>query len=107
MNQVFLILVHKQPKQLLMLLKQLESNESHFIIHVDLKSEIQDFKSITTNIKNIHYVNERYDVGWGSISIVKATLALIKELHSNNLNYSHAHLLSGEDILIKDRKSVV
>ncbi len=101
MNQVFLILVHKNPQQLLMLLKQLESNESHFLIHVDLKSEIEDFKALTKSIKNIHYIKERYNVGWGSFNMVKATLALIKELMNQNLKYSHAHLLSGEDILIK------
>lgn len=102
MNQVFLILVHKNPAQLFMLLKQLESNKSHFYIHVDLKSNEDDFKNATKTIPNIHFISERYDVQWGSISIVLATLALIEELAKDSqFVYSHAHLISGEDLLIK------
>ena len=102
MNQVFLILVHKNPRQLLMLLNQLDSNESHFFIHVDLKSRVEDFEQETKSIKNIRFIKDRYDHHWGSFELTKATMALIKELHSEtNLNYSHAHLISGEDILIK------
>jgi hypothetical protein len=102
MNQVFLILVHKNPHQLLMLLNQLESNESHFFIHVDLKSQIEDFVEVTKSVKNIRFIKERYDHYWGSFQLTMATIALIKELNSNtDLNYSHAHLISGEDLLIK------
>lgn len=102
MNQVFLVLVHKNPEQLKLLLNQLQSDKSQFFIHVDLKSRIEDFIEETKSIKNIRFVNERYDVQWGSFSIVSATLALIKELsRETDIEYSHAHLISGEDLLIK------
>lgn len=102
MNQVFLILVHKNPEQLLMLLKQLESNESHFFIHVDLKGRIEDFKEATKLIKNVRFIKKQYDHHWGSYILVKAIMALINELQSETqLDYSHAHLISGEDILTK------
>jgi len=101
MNQFFLLLVHQNPEQLQLLLKQLESEESHFLIHLDLKSNISEFKHATQSIKNITYIEERYNVGWGSFNMVKATLALIKEVLNQDMEYSHAHLLSGEDILIK------
>lgn len=106
MNQIFLLLVHKNPQQLLLFLEQLECPESFFLVHVDHKSKIKNFLPIATKINNIRFIEERYNVGWGSYNMIKATLALVKAANSLNIEYSHAHLLSGEDILIKPQKEL-
>ena len=106
MNQVFLILAHKNPQQLLMLINQLQSSESYFFIHIDKKSKIEDFKSMTNKIKNIFFIEERYSIDWGSFNMIKASLSLINAVFLQNLTYSHAHLLSGEDILIKPKNEL-
>ena len=101
MNQVFLILAHKNPQQLLLLLNQLESSKSFFFIHTDKKSKIEDFKSASVAIQNVNFISERYHIKWGSFNMVKATLALMKEAEKSDITYSHVHLLSGEDVRIK------
>jgi hypothetical protein len=101
MNQVFLILAHKMPQQLHKLITQLESPVSYFFIHLDLKCNIDEFKSASPLVTNVHFIEERYRIDWGSFNMVKATLALLKEVEKSNITYSHVHLLSGEDLRIK------
>ena len=98
MNQVFLILAHINPEQLHLLIKQLQSKESWFFIHIDKKSPLHVFQDQTCNMSNITYISERYSIKWGGFNIVKATLALMKELVHSDIDYSHAHLISGQDI---------
>jgi hypothetical protein len=107
MNQAFLIVAHKQPEQLAMLIKQLQHDSSFFYVHIDAKSNINNFIAHTAALKNITYLHNRYNLNWGGFGIIRASIALMKALEASGVEYSHAHILSGEDISLKSPDQVM
>lgn len=89
-----------------MLIRQLQSSSSYFFIHIDAKSNINDFVVHTVKHKNITFLKSRYKLNWGGFGIIRASIALMKALEISGLEYSHAHLLSGEDISLKSPDQV-
>ncbi|MPM10364.1 hypothetical protein SDC9_56695 [bioreactor metagenome] len=107
MKIAYLILAHKQPKQLSCLIKQLISDNVHFFIHIDIKSEIEDFQNETAKLNaNIIYINNREKGQWGDIGIVKGTIHLIKEA-KKQLEFDYYILLSGMDFPIKNNHYII
>ena len=100
----YLILAHKNPLQIKRLISNLEDEQSHFYIHVDLQSNIDDFKQILS-YPHIHFLTKRFQGTWGDIGIVKATLygmKIISESHQKG----YCILLSGQDYPIKSKGSI-
>lgn len=92
--QAVLILAHKNIDQVIELASRL-STDFEIYIHLDKKANITVDQS--RKIKKITkgYIS-KYDVKWGSYSIVKATIDLMKMALNNNQN-TYFHLISGQD----------
>lgn len=79
MKIAFLILVHNSPEKVFNFIQRTLSNNIYYYIHVDKKSDINIFiKKLETLKANVCFSDERYDIKWGGISMVKATLWLMK-----------------------------
>lgn len=108
MKHAFLIQAHQDVEQLYKLINALDSNDSSFYIHWDKKHERILLDSILYNtIKNkpnIFFV-ENINVYWGGVSMVLATIKLLKEAIKDK-NIQYFHLLSGEDYPIKSFKYI-
>lgn len=92
--QAVLILAHKNIDQVIELASRL-ATDFEIYIHLDKKANITVDQS--RKIKKITkgYIS-KYDVKWGSYSIVKATIDLMKMALNNNQN-TYFHLISGQD----------
>ena len=95
MKIAYLILVHNTPKHLQRLITALSSGSSSFFIHLDKKSNIDDFLGIKGN--NVHFTRKRVPVFWGDFSIVEATLILLRTALADRCNFDRFVLLSGAD----------
>lgn len=98
MRICYLILCHKNDKQLDKLIRQLSDDDSDFYIHVDKKTS----SFHVPQLPNVFSVDEekRVSVSWGTFSIVKAILTLI-DLACENGRYDRFCLLSGQCFPIK------
>ena len=105
MEKNYIILAHENPQQLLRLIKALDDNKSYFYIHVDKKVDIQDFKELIADYKNVIFVANRYECIWGSISLVYATLSCMHEV-VNDKRSGYCILMSGQDYPVKNRESI-
>jgi hypothetical protein len=95
----YLILAHADAEHLNRLITVLEGN-CDFYIHIDAKSDIHEFKRIVLSEKTC-FIKDRLSISWAGISMVVATINLVKAaLYSGN-EYSHLVLLSGSDYPIK------
>lgn len=75
----YLLILHKDPiVSGLTIKKLLKDNNNFFVIHIDKKVNIEDIKKHIPNSNRIQYLDNRYDIKWGSISAVKATLDMMK-----------------------------
>ncbi|RHM59397.1 MULTISPECIES: beta-1,6-N-acetylglucosaminyltransferase [Coprobacillaceae] len=101
MKIAFLMLAHKSPQQINKLLECLQDSDIDVYIHLDKKSNIK--KDIQV-YPNIIYVDDadRVDIKWGSVSMVNATIQLIKTMVNSKKVYDYVYLISGQDFIIKD-----
>lgn len=73
----------------------LSCEDCAFFIHIDQKSDIQEFSMI--HGKNIFFTAKRIPVYWGEFSQVRAVLLLLREAFESPQNYDYFVLLSGSD----------
>lgn len=100
MNKIaYLILAHADAQHLNRLINVLEGN-CDIYIHIDSKSDIEEFKQIVST-KKAFFIEDRTIVSWAGISQIDATLKLIKAALDTGNKYSHLVLLSGSDYPIK------
>ena len=104
---IYIILAHKEPKQVLQLVKQLYHEDDYFFIHIDKKVKITPFKEIFRD-KNLNaiFVKKRENGRWGDIGLVKATLNALFEIKQKEIDYTHVSLLSGQDYPVKSTKYI-
>lgn len=99
-KHAYLILAHKNLKQLQKLIECIDSVNNDIYIHIDKKCrEFNSEFTFNTKYSNIVIFND-IDVRWGDFSIVQVELNLLMAAIKNN--YSYYHLLSGEDLPIKN-----
>lgn len=106
--KVYLILVHKKPKQLGQLISILDDNRSLFFVHVDKKIDLNIFKNLN-EFENCQLVKKRESGVWGGFGIVQGTLNGIVEIrdymkHIHPDNPYHCIILSGEDLPMKSNE---
>ncbi len=95
MNIAYLISAHTDAPQLRRLVEALHP-EAHFFIHIDKKSDIQPFVSLLKG-ENIHFLDNRLDVRWGTIIEVQYQMALIKAAIDYPIRFDRIFFLSGMD----------
>ncbi|MCH3883286.1 MULTISPECIES: beta-1,6-N-acetylglucosaminyltransferase [Tenacibaculum] len=104
MDITYIIQAHKHPLQLKRLITVLNTKNASFYVHIDVKSNIEDFKK-TISLENVFFIKERVDCIWGDFSQVKATLNLIKNVIRDNRS-GFVVFLSGQDYPIKNVNTI-
>ncbi len=99
-----LILAHEDPVHLSKLVKALDYN-ADFYIHIDRKSDIQEFRDSIPD-KNVFFVKNRVYISWAGFSMIDALINLIEEVLRNKEKYSHALFITGSCYPIKNVKSI-
>lgn len=104
----YIILAHREPKQLAQLIQVLQHEDDHFFVHIDSKVSLEPFHAEIGKLRipNIHFVNKRENGQWGGFGIVQATLNAIEEIILSKINFCHVHLLSGQDYPIKKQNEI-
>jgi hypothetical protein len=104
MKIAYLITAYNNPNHLKKMISKITCADSSFFIHVDLKSNIDDFSNIIG--ENVFFTKYRLPVYWGEYSMVEAILLLIREALNNSLNYDYLVLFSGSDYPIRSTEYI-
>lgn len=102
MRFAYLIVAHGSFRLLEELIHVLDSSENDIFVHIDKKCGDINLH-IKTQYSKLFFIN-RIAVEWGGVSVIKATLNLLRE--SVKGNYDYYHLLSGVDFPIKSNKHI-
>jgi len=100
MKICYLILAHNNFRHLDRLIDALTDDGSSFYIHLDKKVKA-NYSPLADNVK---VIPERIDINWGGFSMVKATLALMRNGVSESPDADYYILLSGVDYPIRSKK---
>lgn len=101
----YMVLAHKDPSQLLRLIKALNNSNVSFVVHIDASVNMKKFKEYLYEEPNIWFLEERISTAWGTYGIIEACLTGFKYI-SEQLNTSRVVLLSGQDYPIKPQKHI-
>ena len=104
MQIAYLVFAYKNPQLLKRLIETLSSEDCAFFIHIDKKSDLDDFALI--NGDNIFFTDERIPVYWAEFSGVQAILILIRQAFKASQQYDYFVLLSGSEYPLKSRKYI-
>ena len=108
MRIAYIILAHKLPDQLVRLVCKLNTKEDSFLIHVDKKTDDENYKRMydpLSSIKNVRFL-DRLVCNYGDFSHVEATLNGIQEIITSGIKYDYVILLTGQDYPIKTNKYI-
>lgn len=104
MRKTLCFLCHKNTKPLSMMVDYFSKNKNNrIIIHIDAKADINEFNDIRKG-DNVSFLSKRYDVTWGGVNMVSASIALLNEALLADFDY--LFLLSGEDLACMDEASI-
>lgn len=95
MKIAYLISAHTDVEQLKRLIGALHE-DAHYFIHIDKKSNLKEFTSKISG-ENIHFLDERVDVRWGTWLEVVYQMLLLKIAIDYKVNFDRYITLSGMD----------
>lgn len=98
MRCAILIICHKNPKQVNLLINALQDSDFDFYVHPDKKTNIEKELIAKPNVFIVPK-EQQVNVQWAQISMVDATLELLK--HALIKKYDYYLLLSGQDLPIR------
>jgi hypothetical protein len=103
----YIVLAHKQPRQLKRLVEKLNGIDCNFYIHIDKSADILPFINEMADIKNVYFLtkDKREYTIWGDIGLVKATINAFAQIIADNRK-GFCILLSGQDYPIKDNDHI-
>ncbi|MGD0011313.1 MAG: beta-1,6-N-acetylglucosaminyltransferase [Terriglobia bacterium] len=94
MKIAYLLVVHKNPHLLEREIRLLSSADCAFFVHIDQKSDIEEFSGIRGD--NVHFSEKRIPVYWGGFSLVQAALLLLRQALDRHEDYDYfVHLHAG------------
>ncbi len=103
MKIAHLILAHKNPAQLLLLLEAMQHPAFDFYIHIDKKIDDAPFKELI-RLKNVHFLDKRTKVYWGDWGTIQATLNGFEVILPKD--YDYVNVISAQDFPIKSPESI-
>lgn len=100
---IYLVLAHQAPNQLKKLLERLQDTNNHFVIHVDKNYDLEPFRETLSNIRNCHFIPERFSSHWGTFALIEATLEALHYVMTTLALRQRIVLISTADYPIKDK----
>ena len=76
-------------------------------VHVDLKKDIRLFQNLVEEYQEVYFIQNRVNVYWGGISMVTATIALMKAVQDSGCQRSYSVLMSGHDYPLVSHHKIV
>lgn len=103
MKKAYIILAHKNEEMVKRLIDRLDDNNSVFFLHIDLNSDITEFRKLFRDDRRVRFL-QRENTGWGSFGLVQATLNAMWTVQGGD--YEKVILLSGQDYPIKSNDEI-
>lgn len=104
MKIAYLVFAYKNPKLLGRIIERLSCDDSSFFIHIDAKSNLDDFAAIKGS--NIFFTGKRVPVHWAEFSGIEAILILLREALAHPRPLEYFVLLSGSEYPLKSREYI-
>jgi len=96
MRVAHLIMVHKNPAQVLRLAEKLQHPNFDIYIHVDAKISIDQFE-LLNKVPNLYFIKNRSECNWGGFSLFQCIVDCLKQILQSSTKYAFINMISGQD----------
>lgn len=96
MRVAHLIMVHKNPAQVLRLAEKLNHPNFDIFVHVDAKVDIVQFE-VLKSVPNLYFIKNRSECNWGGFSLFQGIINCIKQILTAPDEYDFINMISGQD----------
>lgn len=103
MRHAWLIIAHNEFGILQRLVSALDVPESDIYIHIDKKVSVLPI--IWAESARLHFLEDRVDVHWGSVSQIRCEFALFEAAAANG-PYDYYHIISGTTLPLKPMNEI-
>ncbi|PWJ60462.1 core-2/I-Branching enzyme [Dyadobacter jejuensis] len=103
----YLLMVHKNSKQVRRLIERLDAKQAQFWIQVDLKVDLATFQRELEHMPQVHFVQNRKSGAWGRFGFVEGNLEGIRSIARSGYAYDHLVILSGQDYLLSSNEAIL
>lgn len=101
MKIAYVILAHVDPNHIARLAKKVVAGTQHEVfIHVDLKSDIEQYERLLEGVPSVHFVRNRVKVYWAGYSSVEAIINAFREA-VQRARFDRFYILQGLDYPIR------
>lgn len=99
MTIAYVVPVHRNPAQVLRLLKRLQSDHATAYVHVDARAPRAVFEEVARGVRDLDGVEllERVPVRWGGPGLVHVCLLALERLLSRDVPFEHVVYVTGQD----------
>ncbi|MBT3141149.1 glycosyl transferase [Phaeobacter gallaeciensis] len=100
----YILLCHKDPDAIIMQAERLTVAGDYMAIHFDARAKPEHFKKIKDALSdnpNVTFARKRIKCGWGTWSLVQASLYAVQAAVENFPRATHFYMLSGDCMAIK------
>lgn len=105
MRIAHIIMVHKNPDQVIRLIRRLQHTNADFYVHIDAKSNIEEFEAVA-DLPQVSLIKKRVNCNWGGNSLFIGILTAVREVLSLNKGYSFLNLLSAQDYPLRSAAEI-
>ncbi len=104
-RHAYCIIAHYDSYCLQTLINLIDDERNDIYILIDKKSDFQQFVDLRATKSKLIIPTPSVSISWGSLSLVKAELAIFKIAISQG-RYDYLHLLSGQDLPLKTQNQI-
>ena len=106
MNISYILLAHKDPKQIKRLIDTIKST-GDFYIHIDKKTDIIPFVEELKTYRNVFFTTKRYSVWWAGFSMIKGYMQGLIDAYNSSKKYDRFVLMTGQDYPLMTNSEIV
>jgi hypothetical protein len=104
MKVAYLLFAYRNPKLIKKTIDHLACEESSFFVHIDSKSDINEFAGIAG--ERVFFSEKRLPVYWAEFSGVEAVMLLIRQALASPERFDYFVLLSGSEYALRSREYI-
>lgn len=99
----YVVSAYRLPGQLVRLVHRLHTETSHFVVHVDRKTDRRLYQEMVDGTRELGRVDfvDRHVCHWGGFGHVRATLKGIERLYADGVPFDYVVLLTGQDYALR------
>lgn len=106
MRVAHLIIVHKNPDQLLRLVKRLQHSNFEVFVHIDRKVSIRHFEFLKSEA-DLSFIKNRVACQWGGNSVLMSIINSVREILDSGKVYDFINLISGQDYPLMSTEAMI